>query len=142
MAYNNNCTNVSFAPGTYNPGNAYAQSTNPRGSMYLTDPTGPFPVVTNGPKYRSVPSGYAPDPNLDYNTVFGQGSEQGYGQPYGQPYGQGSEQPYGQGSEQPYGQGYGQGYGGKLRKHRKTKKGGRRHKSRKHHKKSSRRYHR
>lgn len=104
MAYNNNGTNVSFAPGTYNPGNAYAQSTNPRSSMYLTNPTGQYPIVTKGPVYRSVPAGQRPDPNLDYSTVFNQG--------------------------------------GKLRKHRKTKKGGRRHKSRKHHKKSSRRYHR
>lgn len=43
--------------------------------MYLTDPRGPFPVVTDGPKYRSVPSGYAPDPNLDYSSVFEQGGK-------------------------------------------------------------------
>jgi hypothetical protein len=104
MAYNNNGTNVSFSQGTYNPSNAYAQSTNPRGSMYLTNPTGPYPIVTNGPVYRSVPRGQKPDPNLDYSNIFNQG--------------------------------------GNLRKHRKTKKAGRRHKSRKHHKKSSRRYYR
>jgi len=101
---NNTSGHISFTPETENPGNAYATSTNRRGSMYVTDPAGQYPLVTNGPRYSNIPRGQQPDPNLDYSSVFERG--------------------------------------GKRRKHRKTKKGGRKHKSRKHNRKYSRRYYR
>jgi len=124
---NNTSGHISFAPETENPGNAYAATTNARGSMYTTNPAGSYPLVTNGPNpswapqqpgaamnyynrelkssYPNwAPKGQQPDPNLDYSKVFEQG--------------------------------------GKRRKHRKTKKGGRKHKSRKYNRKYSRRYYR
>ena len=45
-------------------------NTNKRGSMYLTDPTGPHPIVSKGYQYGFTPYKGTPDPNLDVSKVF------------------------------------------------------------------------
>lgn len=50
--------------------NPTRESTNNSKSVYLTDPTKPYPLVTRSTNFSGIPVGQSPDPNLNYDTVF------------------------------------------------------------------------
>lgn len=49
------------------------ESTNNSKSVYLTNPTKPYPLVARPTDFSPVPANRLPDPNLNYDTVFSNG---------------------------------------------------------------------
>lgn len=72
MSNNGNGKHARFDSNTADGSHAYSShtNTNRRRSMYLTDPTGQYPIVSTGYQYGYTPRNGKPDPNLDVSRVF------------------------------------------------------------------------